>query len=218
MITFQKALLLAIDRHKETDLRLPDFANLPPELANAPEAAIDLGGLPMKKVFATYIGEVGALGPESDQMARAQYDPTTHRYRLLINTAVLKPEYTASIDSTTNAGASSIFARSFLAFSYRAACEALVKEEINKDPSLENRLEPTLALYNALYQFQMASSVNKIDLFEGRIIQGDKNLAFKLWREGNYGLMAQRVMYSFTESVNQGLSDWKKATAPTTAR
>jgi hypothetical protein len=217
MITFQKALLLAIDRHKETNLRLPDFANLPPELAKALEVAIDLGGLPMKKVFAAYIGEVGALGPESDQMARAQYDPTTHRYRLLINTAVLKPEYTNYMDDP-DGRVSSGLARSLLAFSYRAACEALVKERIGQDPSLENRLEPTLALYNALYQFQMASSVNKIDLFEGRIIQGDKNLAFKLWREGNYGLMAQRVMYSFTESVNQGLSDWKKATAPTTAR
>jgi len=217
MITFKDALLLAIKRHETTDLKLPDFANLPPELANAPEAAIDLGGLPMKKVFAAYIGEVGALGPESDQMVRVQYDPTIHRYRLLINTAVLKPEYTDAMNFP-DGRVSSGFANSLLAFANRAACEALVKERIGQDPSLENRLEPTLAQCNWRYHFIMASDVNKIDLFDGQITQGGKNLASKLWAGRDYSLMAQRVMFMFWERVNQKLVDWKIATAPRIAR
>jgi hypothetical protein len=217
-ITFKYALLLAIDRHKTTDLKLPDFASLPPELANAPEVAIDLVGLSMKKVFAAYIGEVGALGPESDQMARAQYDPTTHRYRLLVNPAVLKPEYTYGIDNPNVIGANPGFAESVMALAYRASCETLVKETINQDPSLEKKLVPTLALCNVQYSIQMAGNGNQVDIFEGAVTQGGKNLALKLWKDGNYWLVAQRVMYMYWEKVNQKLVDWKTATAPTTAR
>jgi hypothetical protein len=196
----------------------------------------------MKKVFAAYIGEVGALGPESDQMARAQYDPlqpsrwrfyrdpesdqmaraqydpTTHRYRLLVNPAVLKPEYTYGIDNPNVIGANPGFAESVMALAYRASCETLVKETINQDPSLEKKLVPTLALCNVQYSIQMAGNGNQVDIFEGAVTQGGKNLALKLWKDGNYWLVAQRVMYMYWEKVNQKLVDWKTATAPTTAR
>jgi len=216
-VFFKDALLLAIKRHEKTDLKLPDFplpADTPLEFANAPDVAIDLGGLSMKKVFAAYIGEVGALGPESDQMARAQYDPTTHRYRLLVNVAVLKPAYMGSIDNSIISGVDPSAARIILAFAYRASCEAIAKEMINQDPGLERRLVSTLAFCNVFYHDRMAGSVNNVDMSAGQSTPGEPKLALKLWREGNWNLIAQRIIYSFTENVNQRLLEWKTATAP----